>query len=113
VSGGAWAFQWRVEVGVERFTILLRVWHSCGMPVSLPPEKLKQLQISLKRYLVENVDSETGDLKAKLLLDFCLQEIGAVVYNQAIADAQAYFQARVGDLDGVCYQHEFTYWQRK
>ena len=54
-----------------------------------------------------------GDLKTKLLLDFCVQEVGAVVYNQAIVDAQAYFQARVGDLDGVCHQHEFTYWQRK
>jgi uncharacterized protein (DUF2164 family) len=83
------------------------------MPVSLHPDKLKQLQTSLKRYLVENIDSEAGELKAKLLLDFCLQEVGAVVYNQAIADAQAYFQARVADLDGVCYQPEFTYWQRK
>ena len=42
-----------------------------------------------------------------------MQEVGAVVYNQAIVDAQAYFQARVGDLDSECYQHEFTYWQRK
>jgi len=83
------------------------------MPVSVQPDKLKQLQTSLKRYLIENFDSEAGDLKAKLLLDFCLQEVGAVVYNQAIADAQAYFQARAADLDGVCYQHEFTYWQRK
>jgi uncharacterized protein (DUF2164 family) len=83
------------------------------MPISLPPDKLKQLQTSMKRYLVENFDAESGDLKAKLLLDFCLQEIGAVVYNQAITDAQAHLQARVADLDGVCYQHEFTYWQRK
>jgi hypothetical protein len=30
-----------------------------------------------------------------------------------IVDAQANFQARVGDLDGGCHQHEFTYWQRK
>jgi uncharacterized protein (DUF2164 family) len=83
------------------------------MPVSLQPDKVKQLQTSLKRYLIENFDSDAGDLKAKLLLDFCVQEVGAVVYNQAIADAQAYFQARVADLDGVCYQHEFTYWPRK
>ena len=83
------------------------------MPVSLHPEKLKQLQTSVKRYLVENVDAEAGDLKAKLLLDFCLQEIGAVVYNQAIADAQGWLQGRLADLEGVCYQHEFTYWQRK
>jgi uncharacterized protein (DUF2164 family) len=83
------------------------------MPVSLHPDKLKQLQTSVKRYLVENVDAEAGDLKAKLLLDFCLQEIGAVVYNQAISDAQGWLQGRLADLEGVCYQHEFTYWPRK
>jgi len=89
------------------------MWQGWWMPLSLHPDKLKQLQTSLKRYLVENVDPGAGDLKTKLLLDFCVQEVGAVVYNQAIVDAQAYFQARVGDLDGVCHQHEFTYWQRK
>jgi uncharacterized protein (DUF2164 family) len=44
------------------------------------------------------------------MLDYCLKEIGAVVYNQAIADAQSYFQGRVVDLEGVCYEKEFTYW---
>ena len=34
----------------------------------------------------------------------------SMIYNQAIADAQAYFQGRVVDLEGVCYQREFTYW---
>src|SRR4051812_5466356 len=89
------------------------VWHCSEMPLSIPPETLKQLQASVKRYLVENVDSDVGDLKTKLLLDFCLQEIGAVAYNHGIADAQTYFQARVGDLDAVCFQPEFTYWRRK
>jgi uncharacterized protein (DUF2164 family) len=83
------------------------------MPVSLHPDKLKQLQQSVKRYLVENLDADAGDLKAKLLLDFCIQEIGAVVYNQAIADAQGWLQGRLSDLEGICYQHEFTYWSRK
>jgi uncharacterized protein (DUF2164 family) len=82
------------------------------MPVTIPPDKLKQLQASVKRYVVENLDAEAGDLKARLLLD-CLQEIGAVVYNQAIADAQAYMQGRVADLEAVCYADEFTYWPRK
>jgi len=34
------------------------------------------------------------------------------VYNRAIADAQAYFQERTVDLEGVCYEKEFTYWAR-
>lgn len=71
----------------------------------------KQLQTSIRRFTAEHLDEEIGDLKAGLLLDFCLAEGGAVVYNQAIADAQRFFHARVADLEGVCYQPEFTYWK--
>jgi uncharacterized protein (DUF2164 family) len=81
------------------------------MPITLSTETRKQLVDSLKRYAAEHLDDPIGDLKAGLLLDFCLVEIGAVVYNQAVADAQAYFQERTADLDGVCHQPEFTYWK--
>jgi uncharacterized protein (DUF2164 family) len=80
------------------------------MPITLSPETTRLLHASVKRYLAENLDQDVGDLKAGLFLDFCLKEIGPVVYNRAIADAQAYFQARVTDLEGVCYEREFTYW---
>ena len=80
------------------------------MAIKLPPESTKRLQASIKRYVAENLEQDVGDLKAGMLLDFCLKEIGPTIYNQAIADAQAYFQARVTDLDGVCYEREFTYW---
>ena len=58
------------------------------------------------------MDEEIGDLKAGLLLDYCLQEIGPAVYNQAIADAQSYFTGRVADLEGVCHEEEFGYWPK-
>ena len=80
------------------------------MPITLSPETTRLLHASVKRYLAENLDQDVGDLKAGLFLDFCLKEIGPVVYNRAIADAQAYFQARVTDLEGVCYEREFTSW---
>jgi uncharacterized protein (DUF2164 family) len=83
------------------------------MAITLTPEIKKQLVASIKRYFVEHLDEEIGDLKAGLLLDYCLQEIGPVVYNRAIADAQAYFQERAVDLEGVCYEKEFTFWVPK
>jgi len=83
------------------------------MVPTIPPDKLLQLQASVKRYIVENFDADAGDLKARLMLDFCLKEVGAVVYNQAIADAQAYMQGRVADVDAVCYADEFAFWPRK
>ena len=80
------------------------------MAVTLPPESKKELLGSIKRYVAENFDQDIGDLKAGLLLDYVLKEIGPSVYNQAIADAQAYFVARADDLEGVCFEKEFTYW---
>ena len=80
------------------------------MAITLPPETVQKLLASIKRYASEQLDQDFGDLQARLLLDYCLQEVGPVVYNQAIADAQRYLQGRVADLEGVCYEHEFTYW---
>ncbi len=57
------------------------------------------------------MDDDVGDLKAKILLDFFLEEIGPAVYNHAISDAQAVMQDRVADLDGTCYHTEFDYWR--
>ena len=80
------------------------------MEIKLSPETMKQMRDSLQRYAAEALDEEMGDLKAGLMLEFVLKEIGPSIYNQAIADAQAYFQARVTDLEGVCYVEEFTWW---
>ena len=40
------------------------------------------------------------------------KEIGPAIYNQAIADAQAYFTGRVADLEGVCHEPEFGFWPK-
>jgi len=82
------------------------------MPIRIHKEKRQALIASVKRYFAEQMDDEIGDLKASLLLDFCLQEVGPCVYNQAILDAQAHLQERVTDLDGSCYEAEFTYWNK-
>ena len=83
------------------------------MPLQLPAEKKQRLVESIKRFFLEEWEEEIGDLKASLVLDFCVKEIGPTLYNRAIADAQAYLQDRVGDLDGACYEPEFGYWKKK
>ena len=70
---------------------------------------------SLKRYFEENLNSfdvPIGDLPAGLLLNFFLEEIGPVIYNRAIADAQTRLTQRVSDLNGELYSDEFQYWPR-
>ncbi len=81
------------------------------MAIKLARDAEQRALASIKRYFTENMDEEVGDLKAKLLLDFFLGEIGPAVYNGAIADAQAYFQGKVADLEGSCYEAEFGYWR--
>ena len=71
--------------------------------IQLPKEARKQLIPAIKAYFLEQHDEDLGDLRAGLLLDFFLEKLGPAVYNQAIRDAQAYFQQKVDDLDGACY----------
>ncbi len=80
------------------------------MPIELEPETGKKLVASIKRYFAEHMEEEIGDLKAGLLLDFCLREIGPCIYNQAISDAQVFMQEKVVDLDISLYEPEFGYW---
>lgn len=82
-----------------------------GEPIKLPVETEHRSVASIKRFFEEHMDEDIGDLKAKLLLDFFLDEIGPSVYNGAVHDAQAIMQERVVDLDGVCYHDEFGYWR--
>ncbi len=67
---------------------------------------------SIKRYFQENMSEPIGDLPAGLLLNFFIEEIGPVIYNRAIADAQKRIEQRVADLTGELYADEFQYWPR-
>ena len=82
------------------------------MAIDLSKDTAQHVIASIKRYFAEHMDDEIGDLKASLLLDFCLREIGPCIYNQAIAEAQAHLHDRVADLDGSCFESEFGYWKK-
>ena len=64
---------------------------------------------SLKRYFDENFDP-IGDLPAGQLLSYIVEEIGPIIYNKAIQDAQARLQLAVADLNGELYLDELQYW---
>jgi uncharacterized protein (DUF2164 family) len=65
---------------------------------------------SLKRYFDENLPEPIGDLPAGMLLDYILEEIGPLVYNQAISDAQSRLSSVVADLNGDLYEKPLAYW---
>lgn len=76
-------------------------------PLALSDPERKQAVAALQQYFRANMDEEIGDLKAGLLLDFILSELGPSVYNQAIADARTFFEERTSDLAAICYRDEF------
>jgi uncharacterized protein (DUF2164 family) len=80
--------------------------------IELPKQTREETIRSLQRYFEQEMPEPLGDLRAGLLLNFILEEIGPVVYNRAIADAQARMTSRVADLSDELYADEFTYWPR-
>ncbi len=80
------------------------------MPITFDPEAKQQALASIKRFALEELDLDLGDLKAGSVLEYFLRELAPSVYNRAIADAQRYVQDRAADLEGTCHEHEFTYW---
>lgn len=83
------------------------------MSIEFPKDVEARLLASIKRYALESFEEELGDLRASLFLDFVLKTIAPSIYNQAIADAQAFMLRSIGDLEGTCYEPETDYWQDK
>ncbi len=82
------------------------------MDVELTKQARASAIASVQRYFEENMPEPIGNLPAGLLLDFFVEEIGPLIYNRAIADAQTRMQQRIVDLSGELYSDEFQYWPR-
>lgn len=76
-------------------------------PITISDDARRRAVATLRSYFADNMEEEIGDLKAGLLLDFIVEELGPIVYNQAIADARGFFEERAGDLAALCYREEF------
>lgn len=82
------------------------------MTIEISAEASRAAIASIQRYFSKNMDEEIGNLAAGALLGFFLKEIAPVVYNQAVADAQARLQARVMELDVEVYEEPFQFWTK-
>ena len=82
------------------------------MSIEIPKEARKQLVASIERYFLENMEEKIGNVTAGALLGFFLEELGPIVYNQAVADVQERLQARVSELDIEIHEDEFTWWRK-
>lgn len=82
------------------------------MSIELTKEETADLVPSIQQYIEEEFDTEIGELKAKLLLEYVLKEIAPYAYNQGVKDAEKYFREKIEDLSGSCHKHGLTYWAR-
>lgn len=82
------------------------------MVVELSKVQRADAVASIQRYFEENMTEPLGDLPAGMLLDFFVEEIGPVIYNKAIAEAQERMQLRVMDLTGELFADPFQYWPK-
>lgn len=74
--------------------------------IKLSRERRTKLIAAIKTYYQEHHEEGIGDLKAGMLLDFFVSELGPAVYNQAIRDAQVFLQQRIEDLDVEYFEEE-------
>lgn len=82
------------------------------MAIDISKEARKQAITSIERYFRENMDEPIGNVAAGALLGFFLEEVGPLVYNQAVADVQDRLQARVMEVDLEVHEDEFQYWRK-
>lgn len=82
------------------------------MTIELTKQSRAEAIGSMQRYFEETMPEAIGELAAGLLLNFFFEEIGPVIYNRAIVDAQDRLQQRVADLSGELYAPVFAYWPK-
>lgn len=83
------------------------------MAIELNAQESTEAIHSLKKYFAAEMDEELSELRAKLLLDYILKEIGPLTYNLGVKHAEQFFRRHVEDLPATCFEPPFTYWQTK
>jgi uncharacterized protein (DUF2164 family) len=82
------------------------------MTIEIPREARQQAIASIERYFNEHMEERIGNIAAGALLGFFLEEVGPLVYNQAVAEVQERLQARIAEIDIEVHEDPFLYWQK-
>lgn len=82
------------------------------MAIEIAPEQRQEAIASIERYFRENMEEKIGNIAAGALLGYFLEELGPIVFNQAVAAVQERLQARVMEVDIEIHEGEFQYWRR-
>src|SRR5262249_53191148 len=79
------------------------------MTIELPKDVRGQAIASIERYFREQMEKPIGNVAASGLLGYFLEEIGPLIYNQAVADVQERLQAPIAELDLEVHEEPSQY----
>jgi len=82
------------------------------MTIELSKDARKEAIASIERYFKTHMDEPIGNIAAGALLGYFLEELGPLVYNQAVRDVQERLQLRIQELDIEVHEDEFQYWRK-
>lgn len=85
------------------------------MTIELDKDARKEAIASIERYFKEYFDephNRIGNIAASALLGYFVEEIGPLIYNQAVAEVQERLQMRVSELDIEVHEEPFGYWRK-
>jgi uncharacterized protein (DUF2164 family) len=74
------------------------------MRIKLSDNRRALLVAAIQAHFRDELDDDVGELKAGLVLDFFVKNLGPPVYNQAIRDAHGFIQEKLVDLEGEFYE---------
>lgn len=69
------------------------------MPITYPDEIHARINASIEAFWLDETGEQPGILQRDRIFDFFNRLIGARAYNQGLADAQAYLQAKLLDME--------------
>ncbi len=73
------------------------------MSLEIDPARRARIAARLQKQFSADFDISLSDFQAGEVVDLMLKTLGPEVYNQAVQDVRAHFQARLDDLDGEVY----------
>lgn len=66
--------------------------------VKISKERKQEMRLKIKDYFLKERDEDLGELASELILDFFIKELGPIIYNQGVEDAQVYIRDKLDDL---------------
>jgi len=73
------------------------------MEIKLSEDKMRLVTENVQSYFRNEHDDSIGELKAEMIIEFFIKELGPKIYNQAIEDANSFIHEKLIDLEGILY----------